>query len=178
RGPRRHSNCRIRLLLVVFVVALGAVAVRAVWLQAVRASALSRLAAAQHHETITIPAGRGTIFDRLGVQLAIGEEATTVYADPRLVQNPRAVASAASHALGVAPNALYPQLKDKKRRFVYIERKADPAKAKTLLDRKLPGVASYPEERRTYPQKSVAAQVLGYAGIDNKGLAGVELSLD
>ena len=44
----------------------------------------------QHRETVVIPAGRGTIFDRTGVQLAIGEQATTVYADPRQVRDPRA----------------------------------------------------------------------------------------
>jgi len=163
---------------VVFVVAFGIVAIRAVWLQAVRASALGKLAATQHHETVTIPAGRGTIFDRLGVQLAIGEEATTVYADPRLVKNPQLVASAAAHAFGLNANVLYPQLRDKKRSFVYLARKADPAQAAAFMKRKLAGVGSYPEERRTYPQKSVAAQVLGYAGVDNNGLSGLEVGLD
>jgi cell division protein FtsI (penicillin-binding protein 3) len=163
---------------VVFVVAFGVVAMRAIWLQAVRASALGKLAATQQHETVTIPAGRGTIFDRLGLQLAIGEEATTVYADPRLVKNPSLVASAAARAFGLDANALYPQLRDKKRSFVYLARKADPARAAAFMKRKLAGVGSYPEERRTYPQKSVAAQVLGYAGVDNKGLSGLEIGLD
>src|SRR5438105_862673 len=104
------ANSRIRLLLAVFVVVFGIVAARAVWLQGVRASALSRLAATQHHESVTLPAGRGTIFDRLGVQLAIGEEATTVYADPQQIRSPRRVAVAASRALGLHANALYPQL--------------------------------------------------------------------
>src|ERR671935_2419046 len=97
---RKLANSRIRLLLALFVLVFGIVAARAVWLQGVRASALGRLAATQHHESVTLPAGRGTIFDRLGVQLAIGEEATTVYADPRQVRSPRGVATAAAHALG------------------------------------------------------------------------------
>jgi cell division protein FtsI (penicillin-binding protein 3) len=163
---------------VLFVVAFAIVAARAVWLQGIRADALAGLAATQHHETITIPAGRGTIFDRLGVQLAIGEEATTVYADPRLVKNPRLIAAAAAKTFGVSAKALSPQLADKKRSFVYIARKADPALAARFLKRHLAGVQSYPEERRIYPQKSVAAQVLGYAGVDNKGLAGLEVGLD
>jgi cell division protein FtsI (penicillin-binding protein 3) len=175
---RKLANSRIRLLLAVFVVAFGIVAMRAVWLQAVRASALGKLAATQHHETVTIPAGRGTIFDRLGLQLAIGEEATTVYADPRLVKNPRLVATAAAQAFDLNANALYPQLLDKKRSFVYLARKGDPAQAAAFMKRNLAGVGSYPEERRIYPQKSVAAQVLGYAGVDNKGLAGLEVGLD
>ena len=59
-------------------------------------------------ETQKIPAGRGTIFDRTGVQLAIGEQTTTVFADPQQVRNPRAVALAAHELLGVDANALYP----------------------------------------------------------------------
>ena len=58
----------------------------------------------------TIPAGRGTIFDRTGVQLAIGEQTTTIYADPQQVTNASAVAVAAHRLLGVDPNALYPAL--------------------------------------------------------------------
>ena len=83
---------------------------RAVWLQVVRAPALERLAAQQHHETCTTPAGRGTIFDRMGVQLAIGEQATTVYADPRQVRNAQKVAVEAGRALNIDPNKIYPQL--------------------------------------------------------------------
>jgi cell division protein FtsI (penicillin-binding protein 3) len=175
---RKRANRRLRLLLMLVVLALGVTFARAVWLQAVRGPALGRLAASQQHETVKIPAGRGTIFDRLGVQLAIGEEATTVSADPRQITNPRAVALAAARTLGVNPNALYPQLLDKRRGFVYVLRKADPAKAAALEKLGLRGLSFTPEERRAYPQGSVGAQVLGYAGVDNTGLAGLELGLD
>jgi cell division protein FtsI/penicillin-binding protein 2 len=127
---------------------------------------------------VKIPAGRGTIFDRMGVQLAIGEQATTVYADPHQIRDARAVALAAGKALGLSPNALYPLLAQRKRSFVYIERKADPVKAAALEKRNLTGLGFYSEERRTYPQGGVASQVLGYAGVDNRGLAGLELGLD
>jgi cell division protein FtsI (penicillin-binding protein 3) len=174
----KRANRRLRLLLVLVVLAFGATLARAVWLQAVRGQSLGRLAARQQHEVVKIAAGRGTIFDRLGIQLAIGEEATTVSANPRQVRNPRAVALAAARILGVNPNALYPQLLNKKRGFVYVARKADPAKAAALEKLGLAGLTFTPEERRTYPQGTVAAQVLGYAGIDNRGLAGLELGLD
>src|SRR5207247_368365 len=115
---------------------------------------------------------------RLGGELASAEEATTVSADPRQVRNPRAVALAAARKLGVNPNALYPQLLDKRRGFLYMERKADPVKASALEQLGLVGLSFTPEERRTYPQGPVASQVLGYAGVDNDGLAGLELGLD
>lgn len=172
------ANRRIRLLVGLFTLVFGLILARAVWLQGVRAGSLGRMASRQHHETVAIPAGRGTIFDRMGVQLAIGEQATTVYADPRQVRDARKVALAASRQLGTDANVLYPELTDRKRAFIYVERKADPAKAAGLEQLGLAGLGFYPEERRSYPQGPVAAQVLGYAGVDNRGLAGIELTLD
>ena len=103
---------------------------RATWLQTVRAADLSQRASSQQHETVTIPAGRGTIVDRMGVQLAIAEEAVTVYVNPRQVTSPRQVALAAAKTLGVDADALYPQLLDKSKGFVYVMRKADAERAK------------------------------------------------
>lgn len=174
----RVVNRRIRLLLAVFVLAFAGMLVRAVWLQGVRAASLARMATGQHRQTVEVPAARGTIYDRSGVQLAIGEQATTVYANPREVLNPRAVAAAASRLVGADPNELLVSLADHRRGFVYVRRKADAEQAAVLARRGLPGLGFYPEERRSYPQRTVAAQVLGYAGVDNAGLAGIELALD
>lgn len=174
----RQANRRIRLLLVAFVLIFAGTLARAVWLQGVHAASLGRLAAQQHHETVVIPAGRGAIFDDTGVQLAIGEQTETVYADPRQVVNARAIAIAAHRLLGADANTLYPQLLNKHTAFVYVERFADPKAAARFLAKHFTGVNGYPEERRTYPQRSVAAQVVGYAGTDNKGLGGLEIEYD
>jgi cell division protein FtsI/penicillin-binding protein 2 len=174
----RVVNRRIRLLLAVFVLVFAGMLVRAVWLQGVRAASLARMATGQHRQTVGVPAARGTIYDRTGVQLAIGEQATTVYANPHEVRNPRAVASAASMLVGADPNELLAALADRRRGFVYVKRKADPEQAAALERRGFLGLGFYPEERRSYPQRTVAAQVLGYAGVDNAGLAGLELALD
>jgi cell division protein FtsI/penicillin-binding protein 2 len=171
-------NRRIRLLFVLLALALAGSLARAVWLQGVRAQPLSNLAAKQQRQTVELPARRGTIFDRNGVPLALGEQATTVYADPTQVRNARLVALAAEKALGLDAETIFPQLGDKSRAFVYLKRKADPAKADLLRKRKLAGVGFYAEERRRYPQGAVGAQVLGFAGQDNRGLAGLELQLD
>ena len=169
---------RIRLLLAVLVVTFAATLGRAVWLQAVQARPLGALAASQHEETVAVPAPRGTIYDRSGVELAIGERATTVYADPRQIVDPRLAAGASAEALGVDPAELLPLLANRTRGFVYVARQADPEKAALLAKRNLAGLFSYGEERRRYPQGTVAAHVLGFAGVDNRGLAGVERSLD
>ena len=171
-------NRRIRLLFVLLALALAGSLARAVWLQGVRAEPLSNLAASQQRQTVELPARRGTIFDRNGVPLALGEQATTVYADPTQIRDARIVALAAEKALGLDAETIFPQLKDKSRAFVYLKRKADAAKAERLRTRELPGVGFYTEERRRYPQGTVGAQVLGFAGQDNRGLAGIELQLD
>jgi cell division protein FtsI (penicillin-binding protein 3) len=174
----RLLNRRIRLLLIFFVLAFLGTFGRAVWLQAVQAQPLDRLARGQHHATIEVPAARGSILDRNGVELAIGKQAITVYANPRHVADPRATAMAAGRALQIDADRLYPKLADRSRGFVYVARRADPKRAEALKALNLTGLGFYPEERRAYPQGSVAAHVLGFAGLDNRGISGLELALD
>jgi cell division protein FtsI (penicillin-binding protein 3) len=174
----RHVNRRIRLFLAVLVFAFAGLLLRATWLQSVRAESLSALGSTQHRESVTLPAGRGTIYDRVGLELALGERATTVYANPMQIVDPRRAALAVERTLGVDANRLYPILADRTKGFVYVARQADPAQAAALQRMKLPGFGFYPEERRNYPQRSVAAQVLGYVGTDGNGLSGLELQFD
>jgi cell division protein FtsI/penicillin-binding protein 2 len=174
----KAANRRIRLLLAVFVLLFGVAFLRAAWLQGVRAASFGRLASSQHSEDVVLPAARGTIYDRGGVQLAIGEQAQTVYADPRQVTDPMGEARTVARIMRLDANQVYRSLSDRTRGFVYIARKADSALAAKLVRKDLPGLGFYPEERRFYPQFSLAPQVIGYAGVDNHGLAGLELSLD
>jgi cell division protein FtsI (penicillin-binding protein 3) len=173
-----RANSRIRLLMVafagLFVVAVG----KAAWIQVVEGKGYEAMASRQHRETIEIPAARGTIYDRTGEPLAIGEQATTVYADPRHVVAPMKAAVKAAQTLGLDPDELYPSLRDRSKRFFFVARKADPVKAKALERLGIAGFGFYPEERRSYPQGRVAAHLLGFAGTDNRGLDGLERSLD
>ncbi|MGH2971322.1 MAG: peptidoglycan D,D-transpeptidase FtsI family protein [Gaiellaceae bacterium] len=175
---KRVVNSRIRLLLLATLLVFSVLLGREAWIATVRAAPLAAMAQAQTKATVTLPAGRGTIFDAVGTPLALGEQATTVYADPRQVRNAHAEAVVAARVLGLKEKPLERALADRTLGFVYVERKAPPDKATELAKRKLPGFGFYGEERRTYPQASVAAQVLGYAGVDNNGLAGLELELN
>jgi cell division protein FtsI (penicillin-binding protein 3) len=174
----RVVNRRVRLLVAAFSVAFAVVLVRAGWLQAVRGDSLGELAASQHRESLTTPAHRGTIYDRTGVELAIGERAATVYANPRQIDNPRTVALTVGRALGVDPAELLPLLTDRSRGFVYLVRKADARRAEALRKRGIVGVGFLPEERRMYPLRTVASEIVGYAGTENHGLSGLELGLE
>jgi cell division protein FtsI/penicillin-binding protein 2 len=174
----RLVNSRIRLLLVLIVLVFGGLLAREAWIATVRAAPLAAMAQAQTKATVTLPAGRGTIFDAVGTPLALGEQTTTVYADPRQVRDAHAEAAVAARVLGLKKGAVYRAISDRTHGFVYVERKAPPDKATALAKLKLSGFGFYGEERRVYPQASVAAQVLGYAGVDNEGLAGLELALN
>jgi cell division protein FtsI (penicillin-binding protein 3) len=172
------TNRRISLLAAAFLVLLGAALARAVWIQVIKGPEYAAMALRQHRETVIVPASRGTIVDRNGEPLAIGRLATTVYANPRQVNDARDLTLVASKQLGLDPAELYPMLVDRSKGFVYVARKADPRKAKILQSRDFAGLGFYPEELRFYPQGPVAAQVIGYAGLDNKGLEGLERSLE
>jgi cell division protein FtsI (penicillin-binding protein 3) len=174
----RVVNSRIRLLLLAILVVFAVLLGRAAWIATVRAASLSSFAQAQTKATVVLPAGRGTIYDSMGTPLALGEQATTVYADPHEVTRPQAEAITAARVLGLKPNDVFHALSTPKTHFAYVARKASPKRASALARKKLPGFHFYGEERRSYPQGAVAAQVLGYAGVDNKGLSGLELQLD
>jgi cell division protein FtsI (penicillin-binding protein 3) len=172
------TNRRISLLAAAFLLLLGAAFARAVWIQVIKGPEYAAMALRQHRETVIVPASRGTIVDRNGEPLAIGRLATTVYANPRQVTDARNLTLVASKQFGLDPAELYPTLVDRSKGFVYVERKADPRKAKILQSMDFAGLGFYPEELRFYPQGPIAAQVIGYAGLDNKGLEGLERSLE
>ena len=172
------TNRRIGLLAAAFLIILVAAFARAVWLQVIRGPEYAAMALRQHRETVVVPAGRGTIVDRNGEPLAIGKVATTVYANPRQVDEARDLTLAVGRIFGADPKELYPTLTDRSRGFVYLERKADPRKAEKLEKLDYAGLGFYSEELRFYPQGPVAAQILGYAGLDNVGLEGLEKSLE
>jgi cell division protein FtsI/penicillin-binding protein 2 len=172
------ANRRIRLVLTVFVFAFAAMFVRAAWLQGVKAGSYERMAAGQHRATIVDPGGRGAIFDRTGVQLAISRQATTVYANPRQIADPEKTATMVANALGLDREKVQLELSNRSKGFVYLARKADPAHAAVLKKAGIVGLGFSDEEQRVYPLTHVASQVVGYAGTDNHGLAGLELGLE
>jgi cell division protein FtsI (penicillin-binding protein 3)/stage V sporulation protein D (sporulation-specific penicillin-binding protein) len=174
----RVVNSRLRLLLLIILVTFGVLGARAAWIQTVRASSLAAMAQTQAKKPIVLPAGRGTIYDRLGNPLAIGEQAMDVDADPMQISDPRREGRIAAKILGIPVQPLIKQLSDRSRGFVYVQRKAPPDLAAALEKRHLTGFTFAPDQKRVYPQGTVAAPVLGFAGTDNTGLSGLELQLN
>ena len=174
---RKASDGRIRLLRFALLAAFVVVAGKAVALTS-SSPDLSALAARQHLRTVALPAHRGAMLDRSGQELAIGREQRTVYATPSLLKQPAAAARELAKVLHLKRKPLQRLLSDRDSGFAYVARKADPQLAQQAVALRIPGVGSYPEEERVYPLKTVAAQVLGFAGTENKGLAGLEYEYD
>ena len=177
RGGPKTPDGRLRLLAVGFIIALAVLAGRAVLLSAT-SDGLSAMAAQQQQRTVELPAHRGSIYDRTGELMAVGEDRQTVYATPSMLDDPMKAAQQLGHALKISPSKLYRALSDHKSGFAYVAREVDPALAHKALALGIDGVGSYPEELRVYPLRSVAAQILGFVGTDKKGLDGLELTLD
>ena len=181
KAARKGVDGRIRLLRFAFLVFLLLVGGKAVAL-ASSSQHLTQIALDQQTVEHVLPAHRGSILDRNGDELAVGKPAQTVYATPYLLSDPGAAADELCEALQIRRKrkrrAIEKFLSDKESGFAYVARKVDPDLAKAAVDLGLPGVGSYAEEERTYPLKGTAAQVIGFAGTDNQGLAGVELMYD
>lgn len=177
--PRRGSRPALRLLtlLVASTLSLAGIGVRLVHLQVVEASEYEDLGARQRVRRLELPARRGAIFDRNGIPLAVSVEARAVYANPRFVEDPDATATAVAKVLGADAASLKEKLR-RKSGFVYLARKVDVAVAGRVVALNLAGVGTLDESKRFYPQGPLAAQVLGYVGLDNQGLGGIEARFD
>ena len=173
----RVVNSRLRLLLLVILFTFAALGARAAWLQTVRAGSLAAMAQTQAKQPISLPAGRGTIYDRLGNPLAIGEAAMDVDADPMQISKPRREARIAAKVLGLKVKPLYRQLSDTSRGFVYVQRQTPQSLANKLMKRHLVGFTFEPDQKRVYPQGTVAAPLLGFLGTD-RPLSGLEVELN
>lgn len=158
-------------------VLLAVVGVRLVWIQVVQAPELATAAQRQRTRDIVLPARRGSIFDREGQPLAVTSDAKTVYADPGAVVDATATASSLAGVLGGKASDYLPKL-HKSGSFAYIARKVDLERAAALERLKLHGIFEIDDSLRTYPGGTLACQILGFVGVDDKGLSGIEKQYD
>ncbi len=157
-----------------------AIGIRLVQLQVLGRAFFLEQGTRQSERTVNLDPRRGPILDRNGRPLAVSVDADSVYAVPQDVADPPATAAALARALGVdaaGRREIQAQLQ-KDRAFVWIQRKTDPAAAQRIRSLQLDGIGFVPEHRRYYPQRELAAHVLGYVGLDNTGMSGVEYALE
>jgi cell division protein FtsI (penicillin-binding protein 3) len=157
---------------------LGLAGLRAGWLGVVKASALRKVAATQQTAKVIVPARRGAITDRNGIELAVSQPATTVAATPYLIKDPRRVAAKLTKPLQVDEDTLLRQLTRRDTGFVYLARRVPAIRAHRVQRMKIEGLEFIPEARRTYPRDFLASQLIGGIGAEGSGLSGLEYSLD
>ncbi len=117
--------------------------------------------------------GRGIITDRNGYILAISIEMDSLYANPEEIKDPDAAAAEISRVTGLSVSGIREKLV-KKTRFVWIKRKLDDQAAEAVRKLNIQGLHFLKEYRRAYPYRELAANVLGFVGVDNTGLEGIE----
>jgi len=178
-----HLTLRPRLVVVAATLSIwvGAAEARLVYLQVFKRADMVARAERQHLRTVDAPAKRGDIVDRKGRVLATSVDADTIYAVPSEIGDAEGTASAICRALRDCSDKDRASLAGRfahRGSFSYVRRQASPDQKRRVEELNLDGVGFMKESRRFYPNKELAAHVLGYVGIDNSGLSGLEAAYD
>ena len=160
---------------------MAAVGARLTYLQTSQHEWLTKRARAQQLDVEPQTAVRGLILDRHGRELARSVSVDSFFADPREVESTDEAASSLAQIFKTDAGALAAKLKEAKdahRGFVWLARKVDEEQSKAVEALKIKGVYSVEEYQRRYPNGALAAHVVGFVGLDDEGLAGVEQFYD
>ncbi|KJS84091.1 MAG: stage V sporulation protein D [Peptococcaceae bacterium BICA1-8] len=171
---------RISFIFMISALLLSLLVVRTAWIQFVMGKELQAKAIDSRLRNIDVKAKRGIIYDRNGSPLAISVSADSVYAVPSQVRRSNQleeIAEALAEVLELNKEDVIEKL-NKRIAFEWIKRRIPDEKIKQLKELDLPGINFVEENQRYYPKGKLAAHILGFAGIDNQGLNGVELTFD
>jgi cell division protein FtsI (penicillin-binding protein 3) len=153
------------------------ICVKAMYLQVFRCTWLSQKAADQYEVSFKSSGKRGTIFDRNLREMAVSIDVTSIAAHPTQIENPQSAAKLLSEALKIDRKMLAEKLYSKKK-FVWIKRKVTPKEVEAVKKLNMDGLDFIPEHKRFYPNKTLAAQLIGFTDIDDHGLEGIEFNYD
>ncbi|OIO61247.1 MAG: hypothetical protein COX57_07490 [Alphaproteobacteria bacterium CG_4_10_14_0_2_um_filter_63_37] len=160
-----------------FLVVFALLVLRAIEIQVVRGPELAQKVARQTVRDIEVPGERGRIFDRNGRLLAMSISVPSLYAFPDAVIDPAGTAATVGKILGIAPRKLAKRLAQGGN-FVWLARQINPKQQAAIERLNLPGLKFIEEPKRFYPMGVGFGQILGFVGIDGKGLEGIEYQFD
>ncbi|GGG10275.1 stage V sporulation protein D [Paenibacillus abyssi] len=171
---------RLFIALIIAVLSFAALIVRLGYVQLVKGGELSEKAEDSWRRNIPFSAKRGEIVDSSGVKLAYNVSSPTVMAIPAQIKDPRTTANKLAQALDMSEERIFATITKKSlvERINPGGRKITLEKAQEIRELNLPGIVVAEDNKRYYPFGSLAAHVLGFTGIDNQGLTGVELTYD
>jgi stage V sporulation protein D (sporulation-specific penicillin-binding protein) len=180
---RWRTDLKRRVVVLLCALGLWSVALEArlIHLQVFRHDEMVKRASEQQHSVLKLIPARGDIIDRNGQILAYTVEGAELVADPSSIEDvPKAVAQLCEALRDCSPDRRASLLKNlsRKGQFAYLERQLSPEQVPRIEALKLTGVRIQPQPRRYYPKVDLAAHVLGFVGLDNEGLGGVERAYD
>jgi cell division protein FtsI (penicillin-binding protein 3) len=176
-APRNSANKRLYLLGAVLVLWAGAICLRLVYLQIFRYGDFEQRAQHQQQRTTEVAAKRGVIYDRAGRELAMSVAVDSVFAVPAEMPDLAGTISLVARITKSDPRELLAKCKAA-RTFCWVARKADAETADRIRSMNLRGIYFQKESKRFYPKRELAAQILGYVGMDDEGLSGIERAND
>lgn len=176
----RKIDIRIKVILLLFSLLLSLVVVKIFYVQVFQYDKLYSLANDLWSRDLPVEANRGLILDRNGVVLANNLTTTSLVLVPNQIKNKKKTTSELAKILNISYSDMYKHVNKKASiERVHPEgRRLSYEVANKINDLKLPGVYLVKESKRNYPYKNMLSHTLGYVGIDNQGLAGLELQYD
>ena len=175
--PRNRANKRLYLLAGILVLWAGVICLRLVYLQIFRYGDFEQRAQRQQQRTTEVAAKRGIIYDRAGRELAMSVSVDSVFAVPADIPDLAGTISLVARITKADPRELLAKCQSA-RTFCWVARKADAETADRIRAMNLRGIYFQKESKRFYPKRELAAQVLGYVGMDDEGLSGIERADD
>jgi len=175
--PRRSLNKRGKIILICFFLWMGVVVGRFYHLQIIKHEELFQKANKQYERTYLYRPERGNIYDRNHRLLACTIELDSVFLDAAMITNTSHLSKTLAGILEVDNQDLSKRIAGGKN-FIWVKRKISTDEAKSIKDAGLGGVGLIKEGQRLYPERGLAAQVLGFVGMDQQGLAGIEYFYD
>jgi cell division protein FtsI (penicillin-binding protein 3) len=172
---------RLRAAAILLALWTAAIEVRLIYLQVFERADLVARADKQQLRTRETPAKRGDLVDRRGRVLATSVDADTVYAVPSEIADADGVAAKVCRALDDCKDVERRSIAERFRRrgaFAYVRRQISPEEKARIEAMDLDGIGFMTESKRFYPNKELASHLLGWVGIDNTGLSGVEYTYD
>jgi cell division protein FtsI (penicillin-binding protein 3) len=169
-----HPARRLALCGLLVIVIFGALAVRVTQLQVLSGDRYRLASLSQTKHYVSIPAQRGTIFDRDGRDLAMSVDLSAVYADPQRVLDPIAYAAQLAPILHVSDTDLRELMSNRKREFQFLAHRVDDTVVAEVRKLGLAGIGFSDESARQYPSGALAGSVIGEVGGDGAGLTGLE----
>jgi cell division protein FtsI (penicillin-binding protein 3) len=174
---KKGLKAKILTLLLLFLLLFVGLVSRAFQLQILSADYLQNLAKKQHTKVLMLHPERGVIFDRNGEKLAASLMADSIFADPSKIADPNETADKISAILYVDKTATLKKISTAKS-FCWLARKAAPEVAGAVEGADIPGIYVVKEPKRFYPNGTLAGHVLGFVGLDDTGLEGLESGYD